>query len=78
MTRKTSDYSNFVDVVEGPCVVCGKPVQYVIPHDRPDPAFINHSTCDVMPALRERLKSATPPKLAGEFTLRFQTESQKA
>jgi hypothetical protein len=71
MKRTTSDYSNFTDIVEGPCVVCGKPVRYVIPHDRADPAFINHSTCDIMPALRERLKTATPPKLPGAFTIHF-------
>lgn len=56
-------WSNTTDQIEGPCVVCGKEVHYVIPADRPDPALLFHSTCDPTPMLREKLKSAHPPRL---------------
>lgn len=69
MKRSHVSWSNFTDKVEGPCVVCGKDVQYVIPADRPDPAILFHATCDPMGALRERLKTATPPLLPAEFTV---------
>jgi len=52
-------------------VVCGVDVQYLLPKDRPDPALLFHPTCDVMPALREKLKAATPPPLPPEQTIRF-------
>jgi hypothetical protein len=71
MKRSRASWSNFTDVVEGPCAVCGVEVRYVIPNDRPDPAFLYHSTCDVMPVLREKLKAATPPPLPPEETIRF-------
>jgi len=71
MKRTRASWSNFTDVIEGPCVVCGVQVQYVIPNDRPDPALLYHPTCDVMPILRERLKSATPPAMAADQTIRF-------
>lgn len=74
MTRARSSWSNFVDVVEGPCAVCGKPVRFVIPRDRPDPAVLNHSTCDIMPVLRTKIKSAGAPRLPGAFTLNFKNQ----
>jgi hypothetical protein len=61
MKRTRVSWSDAVDQIEGPCVVCGKDVQYLMPVDRPDPALLFHSTCDVMPVLREKLKTATPP-----------------
>ncbi len=71
MKRTHSSWSNSTDIVEGPCVVCQQPVRYVIPFDRPDPVLLAHPTCDVMPALREKLRSVNPPVLPGEFTLHF-------
>jgi len=71
MKRTSSSWSNATDIVEGPCVVCQQPVKFVLPFDRKDPAFLAHPTCDVMPLLREKLKSVNPPVLPGEFTLRF-------
>ncbi len=71
MKRTRASWSNFTDTIEGPCVVCGADVQFVIPNDRPNPALLFHPTCDVMPALREKLKAATPPPLPPEQTIRF-------
>lgn len=71
MKRSHASWSNFTDVVEGPCAVCGLEVRYVIPADRPDPALLFHPTCDVIPILREKLKTATPPPLPAEDTIRF-------
>jgi hypothetical protein len=45
-------------------------VRYVIPADRPDPAILYHSTCNVMPKLRELLQKAAPPPLAPEYTIK--------
>lgn len=73
MKRSRVSWSNFTDYVEGPCVVCGGEVHYVIPSDRPNPALLYHSTCDPMPALREKLKAATPPPLPPEETIRFKS-----
>jgi len=72
MKRSHVSWSNFTDQVEGPCVVCGQEVQYVIPADRPDPAILYHATCDPIKALRERLKTAAPQPLAGNQTIHFQ------
>jgi len=69
MKRYRASWSNFNDYIEGPCVVCGQEVRYVIPSDRPDPAFLYHATCDVMPALREKLKTVTVPPLPPEYTV---------
>jgi hypothetical protein len=63
MKRSRSDYSNFVDVIEGPCVVCGKEVRFVIPADRPDPVLLYHPTCEMMPKIREHLQTVPPPPL---------------
>ena len=71
MNRTRASWSNFTDVIEGPCAVCGVLVRYVIPNDRPDPAFLYHPTCDVMPILREKLKAATSPPLPSDQTIRF-------
>src|SRR5438105_11642741 len=73
MIRRHVSWSNFTDLVEGPCVVCGKEVQYVIPADRPSPVLLYHATCDPMGALRERLKTATPPPLPADQTIRFKS-----
>ena len=69
MKRAKVSWSNSVDQIEGPCAVCQKDVQYVIPADRPDPAFLYHATCDVMPLLREQLKKATPPLMPAEYVI---------
>ena len=69
MKRSKVSWSNSVDRIEGPCVVCGKEVYFVIPDDRPDPVLLYHSTCDMMPAIRERLKTATPPPLPSEYVI---------
>lgn len=69
MKRTKVAWSNGVDQVEGPCVVCGKEVRFVIPDDRPDPALLYHSTCDMMPVLREQLKKAAPPRLPDEYVI---------
>ncbi len=63
MKRAHVSWSNATDKVEGPCVVCGQEVQYLIPSDRPDPAILYHATCDPIAAIRERLKTipALPP-----------------
>ena len=71
MKRSKVSWSNFTDVVEGPCAVCGVEVRYVIPSDRPDPAILAHPTCDMMPVLREKLKAATPAPLPSDQTIRF-------
>lgn len=63
MKRTRVTWSNDVDQIEGPCIVCGKEVRFVIPSDRPDPSLLYHSTCDMMPMIREHLKTATPPPL---------------
>ncbi len=63
MKRSKVSWSNSVDVIEGPCVVCGKEVHFVVPDDRPSPALLYHPTCDMMPAIREHLKKATPPPM---------------
>jgi len=73
MKRSKVSWSNFTDTIEGPCVVCGVSVHFVIPSDRPSPALLFHPTCDVMPALREKLKAATPPPLPPSDTIRFRT-----
>jgi hypothetical protein len=67
MKRTHVSWSNATDLIEGPCVVCGKGVRYVIPDDRPDPAMLFHSTCDSMAALREKLKTAAPARLPDAF-----------
>ncbi len=71
MKREKTSWSNLADVVVGPCAVCGQEVRYVIPSDRPDPAFLNHSTCDILPLLRVKIKTANPPPLPGQQTYRF-------
>ena len=71
MKRSHVSWSNFTDKVEGPCIVCGVEMYFVLPNDRPDPAFLCHPTCDIMPALREKLKAATPPPLPPGDTIRF-------
>jgi hypothetical protein len=71
MKRTHVSWSNFTDRVEGPCVVCGQPVSYVIPADRPDPALLYHATCDPIAVLRARLKTFTPPPLPASQTIRF-------
>ena len=76
MKRTQVNWSNGVDLVEGPCAVCQKEVQYVIPSDRPDPAILYHATCDVMPLLREQLKKATPPPLPSEYVISKPTPAQ--
>lgn len=70
MMRRHTSWSNFVDDVEGPCVVCGGTVRFVLPSDRPDPALLYHSTCDPIQQIRERLKTIHPPPLAPEFTIK--------
>lgn len=69
MKRGHVSWSNFTDYIEGPCAVCGVEVRFVIPADRPDPSLLYHATCDVMGALREHLKTATPPPLPIEYTV---------
>jgi hypothetical protein len=69
MKRTRVSWSNMVDQIEGPCVVCGQQVYFVLPADRPDPAILFHPTCDVMPKLREQLKSAKPPVLPPEYVI---------
>lgn len=71
MKRSHSSWSNFTDMVTGPCIVCNVEVKFLIPADRPDPTILFHPTCDVMPALREKLKAATPPPLPPSETIRF-------
>ncbi len=72
MKRSHVSWSNLTDQVEGPCVVCGQEVHYVIPSDRPDPAILYHATCDPTPVIRERLKTQTPPPpLPANQTIRF-------
>ena len=70
MKRGHVSWSNFTDFIEGPCVVCGVEVRFVLPSDRPDPALLYHATCNVMPVLRERLKSAHPPVLPAAYIIR--------
>ncbi len=69
MKRGHVSWSNFTDYIEGPCIVCGVEVRFVIPADRKDPAMLYHATCDIMGALRERLKSANPPPLPPEYII---------
>jgi len=69
MKRGHVSWSNFTDYIEGPCVVCGVEVHFVIPADRPSPSLLYHATCEVMPVLREHLKTATPPPLPVEYTV---------
>jgi hypothetical protein len=69
MKRAHTSWSNFTDSVEGPCVVCGQTVRFVIPADRQDPALLYHATCDPTPILRKRLKDIHPPLLSSEFTV---------
>jgi hypothetical protein len=69
MTRSSTSWSVFVDQVEGPCVVCGVDVRYMLPSDRPTPALLYHATCDPTPFLRAGLKEAAPPLLPPEFTI---------
>ncbi len=71
MNRTHVSWSNFTDEVAGPCLVCGAEVRFVIPADRPSPAMLYHSTCDISAALRSSLKTATPPALPGSDTIRF-------
>jgi hypothetical protein len=66
MKRSKVSWSNDVDEVEGPCAVCGKEVRFVIPSDRPDPSLLYHSTCDMMPLIREQLKTAHPPLMPAQ------------
>jgi len=73
MKRSHTTWSNFTDIIEGPCEVCGQEVRFVIPSDRPNPAILFHPTCEVMPILREKLKAATPPPLPPGETIRFKT-----
>jgi hypothetical protein len=75
MKRERVSWSNFTDRIEGPCVVCGAEVHYLLPSDRSDPALLFHATCDPMGALRERLKSASPPALPASYTVRFKSAS---
>lgn len=69
MKRGHVSWSNFTDYVEGPCVVCGVEVRFVIPSDKPSPSLLYHPTCDMMPAIREQLKSAKPPALPPEYVI---------
>ena len=70
MKRSRVSWSNSVDLIEGACVVCGKEVRFVIPDDRPNPSLLYHPTCDMMPAVRAILKTATPPPpLPIEYTV---------
>jgi hypothetical protein len=63
MKRSKVSWSEAVDLIEGPCAVCGKDVRYLVPSDRPNPVLLYHSTCDMMPLIREKLKTAAPPPL---------------
>mgnify|MGYP001614916029 CR=1 FL=1 len=69
MKRSKVDWSNAVDVIEGPCVVCGKEVRFLVPDDRKDPVLLYHSTCDMMPQIREHLKTAHPPLMPAEHVI---------
>src|SRR5258708_2398789 len=69
MKRTKVTWSNDVDRIEGPCVVCGKEVVFVIPSDRPNQSLLYHATCDMMPKIREQLKKATPPRLSSEYVI---------
>lgn len=69
MKRSKVSWSNDVDEISGPCVVCGKEVHFVLPSDRPSPSLLYHPTCDMMPAIREQLKKANPPPLPVEYTV---------
>jgi hypothetical protein len=69
LTRTKVDWSNSTDLIVGPCAVCGKEVRFVIPDDRPSPSILYHSTCDVMPLLREQLKKASPPLMPAEHVI---------
>jgi hypothetical protein len=66
MKRTPVSWSDSVDLIEGPCAVCGKDVRFVVPFDRPNPALLYHSTCDMMPLIREQLKTATPPLMPAQ------------
>jgi hypothetical protein len=69
--RDRVSWSRYAETIEGPCVVCGGQVNFVIPADRPSPAILYHSTCDVTPALRTKLKALEPSKpLPPEMTIR--------
>jgi hypothetical protein len=69
MKRARVAWSNWVDSIEGPCVVCGKDVYFVVPSSRPDPAILYHITCDVMPKLREQLLKAKPPLMPSQYVI---------
>lgn len=71
MNRRHASWSNFTDVIEGPCVVCGKDVQFVLPADRPSPSILYHITCDAMGKIRENVKKASPSPLAPSETIRW-------
>lgn len=71
MNRQHVSWSNFTDSIEGPCAVCGQPVQFLLPADRPSPAFLTHGTCDIMPVLREKVKAARPAPLPADQTIRY-------
>ena len=74
MTRTPASWSPFVDLVEGPCVVCAQTVRFVIPKDRSDPALIHHATCNPMTILRSQLKDVKPPPLPDDQTIKGQKQ----
>jgi hypothetical protein len=78
MKRTKVSWSNDVDQIEGPCAVCGKEVVFVIPSDRPDPSLLYHSTCDMMPLIREQLKNAHPPLMPASHIIQKIRPTQPA
>jgi hypothetical protein len=73
MTRGHVSWSNFTDFIEGPCIICGNEVRYLLPADRPTPALLYHATCDPTPVLRQQLKAGPPPPLLPDaYTLKRQ------
>ena len=71
MNRQHSSWSNFTDVVEGPCVVCNQEVHFVIPADREDPTILYHATCDPIGVIRVNLKTKTVPPMNPSETIRY-------
>ena len=69
MKRIAVSWSNSVDEVTGPCVVCGGEIHLVLGVGTPSPALLYHATCDPISALRANLKSVAPPLLPPEFTI---------